>query len=403
MSTTLLARVNGLREQREQAGTRRQLQSFAAIDPRQVIDQGGEKLLSFASNDYLGLRLDPRVSAALAEGARRFGAGAGASHLLGGQHEQHVALAEELAAWTGQESAILFASGYCAAIGTLPALLGRHDHAVHDRLNHACLLDGTLLARARLSRYPHLDWRAAERLLREQSADRASILVSDSVFSMDGDQASVPELDSLAQRCDALLLLDEAHALGVMGPQGGGLARAHQLKSAHLLVMGTLGKALGTAGAFVAGAKVWVQHLQEHARSFIYSTAPPPALAFATRSALHIAQRESARREHLEQLITRLQRGLQELKLAALASSSPIQPIWLGDSQQALHAACFLRERGIYAPAIRPPTVPDGSARLRISLSAAHQGSDVDRLLQALRDWQLSCAARSDPSPHAGR
>lgn len=345
------------------------------------------ELLSFASNDYLGLRDDPRVVAACKRAADRYGVGAGAAHLLGGHHPEHAELERELADWLRRPAALLFSSGWQAALGTLPALLERHDHVFQDRWNHASLLDGAQLARVRSQRYPHLDLTALEGLLAAVVDDRghAKLVISDSVFSMDGDLAPVAELAALSRRHAAWLMLDEAHALGVLGPEGAGAAAAAGLDTQAVpVLLGTLGKALGTFGACIAGSSALCDYLMNHARSWIYSTALPPALAAATREALRLARREQHRRDHLQALGTRLRRGLDQLGFDAPRVSTPIQPVLLGSAAAALSFSAALEEAGLHVPAIRPPTVPEGTARLRISLSAAHSEADVDRLLGAL-------------------
>lgn len=393
---SLDSRLQAALDAQEQAGLRRRLEAARAGDgPHR--QREGKPVLSFASNDYLGLKQDPRVVAAFKRGADRFGAGAGASHLLGGHSVEHAALEAELADWLGRPGVLLFGSGYQAAIGTLAALLTRHDRVYQDRLNHACLLDGAQLARARLLRYPHLDTAALDARLREPPAHGAgaSWVVSDSVFSMDGDLAPLADLAAVCAAHAAHLMVDEAHALGVLGPHGAGaVAQAGLDVQAVPVLMATFGKALGTAGACIAGSSVLREFLLGHARSFIYSTALPAALAAATREAVRIARQEAWRREHLHALTAHLRVGLTQLDYTLLPSTTPIQPVIVGDAAAATRLAGALLEHGIEVPAIRPPTVPNGSARLRISLSAAHRVADVDRLLDACAAARSTCTPR---------
>lgn len=362
---------------------------------------GATELLSFASNDYLGLRDDPRVVAAFKRAADRYGVGAAAAHLLGGHHPEHAELERELADWLRRPAALLFSSGWQAALGTLPALLKRDDAVFQDRWNHASLLDASLLARIRAQRYPHLDLGALDRLLTAaaERPEQGRLIVSDAVFSMDGDVAPVAGLAALAARHSAWLMLDEAHALGVLGPEGAGAAAEAGLDvDAVPILLGTLGKALGTFGACIAGSAALCDFLVNQARSWIYTTALPPAVAAATREALRIARLEAHRREHLQALGQRLQQGLAQLGLNAPAVRTPIQPLILGHSSAALAASAALETAGLHVPAIRPPTVPEGTARLRISLSAAHSEADVDHLLAALDDLKRQ-PPRTPPAP----
>ncbi len=342
---------------------------------------GGRELIDFGSNDYLGLAQHPRLVAALRRASQ---AGARASHLLGGHQAVHEALERALADWLGYPRALLFSTGYMAATGTLPALLGRHDLCAQDRLNHACLLDGARLAGARLERYRHADAQAASEILLAHPQRRA-LLVTDSVFSMDGDLAPLTELAAVAQSERAWLMVDEAHGLGVLGPEGRGACAAAGLSAEDVPVwMGTLGKALGCFGAVIAGSDLVIDTLIDRARSFVYTTAMPPALAEAALEAVVLARAADAERAHLVALIARLRSGAAALGLELLPSATPIQPLVLGSADRALAWANALRAAGCYCPAVRPPTVPAGSARLRISLSAAHALDDVDRLLEVL-------------------
>lgn len=344
---------------------------------------GAQTLLSFCSNDYLGLANDPRVVAAMQQGAQHYGAGAGASHLVSGHSCAHHALEEELAEFVGAERALLFSTGYMANLGVVSALVERHDAIFEDRLNHASLIDAARLARAKVTRYPHADTaRLAEML---QQAPRPGLVTTDAVFSMDGDIAPLAELSELAAKHGARLLVDDAHGLGVLGRHGRGtLEHLGLLPAPPVILMGTLGKALGVFGAFVAGEAALIETLIQGARTYIYTTALPPAVAEAVRASLRIAREESWRRERLNGLVRRFRDGAERLGLALMPSPTPIQPVLLGTAESAIQASRRLREQGILVPAIRPPTVPEGSARLRITFSAAHEEAHVDRLLQAL-------------------
>jgi 8-amino-7-oxononanoate synthase len=371
-----------LRQRREQHLYRRRL----TLDSPQAarVNCDGREYLSFCSNDYLGLANHPAVAAAMVEAVRRFGAGAGASHLVTGHMTPHEELEQDLAAHVGAQRALLFSTGYMANLGVASALTGRGDLIVQDRLNHASLVDGGLLSRARMRRYPHGDLAAAERALAGHRGGRR-LISTDGVFSMDGDLAPLPELLALADRQRALVVLDDAHGLGVLGATGGGTAEYFGIPVASpLLLVGTLGKAFGTFGAFVAGDADLIETLVQQARTYIYTTAPPPALAAATREALRVARREGWRREHLHKLVARFRAGARALQLELMPSDTPIQPVVVGEARRALALARRLRELGILVVAIRPPTVPVGTARLRISFSAAHTEEDVDRLLAAL-------------------
>ena len=344
----------------------------------------GRRLVNFSSNDYLGLANHPDVVAALRQGAEDFGAGAGASHLISGHSLAHHKLEEELADFTGRERALLFSTGYLANLGVIAALTGRGATVLQDRLNHASLIDGARLSGARLQRYGHGDLAALERLLAETASGR-SLIASDGVFSMDGDLAPVAGLARLAQTAGAWLMIDDAHGLGVLGAAGGGLLAQEGLSQAEVpILVGTLGKAVGTFGAFVAGSGDLIEYLLQKARTYIYTTALPPALAAATRAALALVRQDTWRRERLATLIQRFRQGAQQAGLPLMASTTPIQPLLIGGNAAVLRASAALLEAGFLVSAIRPPTVPAGTARLRITLTAAHTEEQVDRLLEAL-------------------
>lgn len=343
----------------------------------------GRRCLAFCSNDYLGLARDPRVAAALAEGARKWGAGSGSAHLVTGHSTEHHALEEELAEFAGFPRALLFSTGYMANLGLVCALAGRGDLVAEDRLNHASLIDAARLSGAAVRRYTHADADAAARRLAHFGGRK--FIVTDGIFSMDGDAAPLAALAAVAELEGADLLVDDAHGLGVVGARGRGSIDAAGLAPASVAALvGTLGKAFGTFGAFVAGSEELVETLIQRSRTYIYTTAPPPAVAAAARAALAIAREDEWRRERLAALVSRFRAGAASLGLSLAPSATPIQPVIAGDAHAALDAAARLFEAGLWVTPIRPPTVPAGSARLRVTLSAVHGEADVDRLLASL-------------------
>lgn len=343
----------------------------------------GEEILSFCSNDYLGLASHPALIAALQQAAAEAGVGGGASHLITGHHRLHHELEEALAAFVGLPRALFFSTGYMANLGIVSALVGRGDAIFADRLNHASLNDAAVLSRADLHRYAHNDVAVLERQLAQSPAKR-KLVIADAVFSMDGDIAPVPELLALCERYDAWLMLDDAHGFGVLGEHGEGTLAHFGVKSPRIIYMATLGKAAGVSGAFVAGEPELVEYLVQKARTYIFTTAMPPALAAALLAALPIIRAEPQRRAHLRSLVETLRAGLKLTKWRLDPSITPIQPLIVGSNEDALRASEKLRARGILVPAIRPPTVPQGTARLRITLSAAHKAEDVQRLIAAI-------------------
>ncbi len=346
----------------------------------------GRDGLAFDSNDYLGLATYRPVQEAWSRGARIWGVGSGGSHLLSGHTRAHERLEEALAAWTGRERALLFSNGYMANLSVLQALCGKRHRVVQDRLNHASLWDGVRLSGARLRRYAHGKVEDAERLLRSGEG-APGLLVSEGVFSMDGDWAPLTGLAAAARAARVTFMVDDAHGIGIWGPEGQGTCAAHALGQDEVpILMATLGKALGTYGAFVAGSAALIETLIQRARPYRYTTALPPALAEATLIARQCVIREPERREHLFGLIHYFKTGCTELGLPLLPSPSPIQPLWLGSARAALDVSRALATRGLWVPAIRPPTVPHGQARLRISLSASHSRANIDRLLEGLSD-----------------
>jgi len=373
---------------------RRLVEGFPEPGDATLVRIDGRVLRNFCSNDYLGLSQHPALIRAATDCMGRFGFGAGAAHLVTGHSYEHHALEEELAAFTGRERALLFSSGYLANLGVISALADRHDWILADRANHASLLDGARLSGAQLKRYAHGDAAAAERALAAQ-ARSAPLIVTDGVFSMDGDIAPLAALAALAARHGGALMVDDAHGLGVIGAGGGGaLEQAGLDAQAVPLLVGTLGKAFGSFGAFVAGSSALIELLIQRARTYIYTTALPPALAAATRAALRLARNESWRRERVDTLVRRFRAAAATLGLPLLPSSTPIQPLIVGDAAGALALSEALLQAGFCVAAIRPPTVPAGSSRLRITLSAAHREQDVDALAQTLaRLWRARSAA----------
>ncbi len=349
--------------------------------PRVAVD--GREYVSFCSNDYLGLASDARLVAAVAEGARRYGVGSGASHLVTGHSQAHEALERALAAFVRQPRALLFSTGYMANLGIVTALAGREDAVFADKLNHASLNDAALLSRAAFKRYAHADCAALESLLAETPA-RRKLVLTDAVFSMDGDIAPLADILSLCERHDAWLVVDDAHGFGVLGPEGRGTVAALGLASPRLIHMATLGKAAGVYGAFVAAQDEVVETLLQKARTYVYTTATPPMLAHALLAALDIIASEEHRRQHLRRLARALQEGLKRTPYALMPSPTAIQPLMVGTNARALELAERLGAEGLLVPAIRPPTVPVGTARLRISLCAGHSIADVERLAHAL-------------------
>lgn len=363
---------------------RRTLESPQA--PHVVVD--GKRYLSFCSNDYLGLANYPRLVAALQQAVLQHGVGAGAAHLVSGHSDAHHALEERLAAFIGKPAALLFSTGYMANLGAVQALVGKGDTVFADKLNHASLNDAMLLSRAVVKRYRHNDMAHLAQLLENTDGGR-KLVITDAVFSMDGDLAPLPEMLALCDRHDAWLLVDDAHGFGVLGEQGRGSLAHFGIASPRILYMGTLGKAAGVFGAFVAAEQVVIDTLVNHARSYVYTTATPPALSAALLESLDLIEQGDALRSHLHHLVAKLRAGLADLPWRLMPSDTAIQPLLVGDNTQALQLSEGLRVRGIWVAAIRPPTVPEGTARLRITLSAAHTEADVERLIGALHE--LAC------------
>lgn len=349
----------------------------------------GKKVLNFAANDYLGLAGNAEIARALADGALHWGAGSGASHLVSGHLAPHEALEKEIAAFTGFPRALTFSTGYLANLAVTPTLAGRGDAVVADKLNHASLIDAMQQAKANgadVQRYPHNDVAALEKLLAASSAAN-KVIVTDAVFSMDGDLAPLPLIFALAERYDAWLVIDDAHGFGVLGREGrGSLAHFNLPAAPRILLMGTLGKAAGVGGAFVAGSATAIEYLLQKGRSYIFTTAQPPAIACALSKSLELIKNGDTQRINLMARIGQLRDGLAGLPLKLLPSLTAIQPLIVGENDAVVALAKALWERGLWVPAIRPPTVPKGTARLRISVSAAHTEADIAQLITALKE-----------------
>lgn len=371
-----------LQQRRQQALYRHRRIAESPQGPLMHID--GREVLSFCSNDYLGLASHPEVIHSFKQAVDVYGVGTGAAHLINGHTLAHHALEEELAEFTGRERALLFSTGYMANLGVVSSLLGRGDAAFEDRLNHASLIDAGLLSGSRFTRYGHADPKALEQKITASTANEKLIL-TDGVFSMDGDIAPLPELSSIAQEQDAWLMVDDAHGIGVLGENGRGCLEHFGLDDKAVpILMGTLGKALGTAGAFIAGSHDLIEYLIQTARTYIYTTAMPAAIAEATRTSLKLVQQENWCRLELANLIQRFRKGAEELGLELMASVTPIQPLIIGDTVKAVSISEQLLEHDILVSPIRPPTVPEGTARLRFTFSVGHTEEQVDRLLMAL-------------------
>ena len=349
------------------------------------ITANGQAFLSFCSNDYLGLANEPALVLALQQAAAEAGVGSGASNLITGHHRYHDQLEQALARFVGKPAALLFSTGYMANIGVISALMGREDAVFSDKLNHACLNDGAFLSRASHHRFAHNDVAALEKLLAASTA-RHKLIAADAVFSMDGDIAPLTEYLALCERYDAYLYVDDAHGFGVLGPQGQGTLKHLGLASPRLIMMGTLGKAAGVAGAFVAGEQIVIDYLIQYANSYIYTTPAPPPLSAALLASVAEIEHGTMRRQQLFAMIALLKNTLKLQRWQLLPSETAIQPLLVGDTHEALALSQFLQSRGILVPAIRPPTVPVNTSRLRISLSAAHAAQDVERLVAALHE-----------------
>ncbi|WP_184037237.1 8-amino-7-oxononanoate synthase [Chitinivorax tropicus] len=367
----------------EEQGLRRRRRTLESPQGAHVLVDG-KPYIAFASNDYLGLAGHQELIEATQKAVLEWGVGGGASHLVSGHFGAHERLEAALAGFVGQEDALLFSNGYMANLGVVTALVGRGDAIFADKLNHASLNDACVLSRAEFRRFPHNDMDALARQL-ETTPAKTKLIVADAVYSMDGDVAPIHELVALADRYDAWLLLDDAHGFGVLGPHGRGTLLAFEVSSPRVIYMATLGKAAGVSGAFVAGSAELIEWLVQRARTYIYTTSQPPMLAATLLKSLELIERDDWRRERLQASISQLKAGLAGLKWRLLPSETAIQPLIIGDNGDALRVTEGLRDLGLWVPAIRPPTVAPGTARLRISVSAAHVPDDIDKLCVALQ------------------
>jgi len=375
---------------REQTLLRRRRVVDSACGPELTVD--GKAVLAFSSNDYLGLAAEPSIAEAISAAARQYGVGSGASHLISGHHRLHQALEARLAEFVGMERALSFSTGYLANFALITTIAGRGDAVFSDALNHASLIDACRLSGAEIHRHPHKDLESlADKLSR--SAARRKLVVTDAVFSMDGDIAPLPEYLALCERHDAMLVVDDAHGFGVLGANGRGTLSHLGVSSPRVAYMATLGKAAGVAGAFVAGSASMIEWLLQKGRTYIFTTAAPPLLAAGAMKALELIECGDRRRSHLQKLVADLRRALHPTRWSLLASGTAVQPLIIGDNAETLRVAEALLEEGVWVPAIRPPTVPSGTARLRISLSAAHTDAHVARLVAALRRVEAGNAA----------
>ncbi len=380
----MIAQLNAELAERAQAGLKRKRRLLQSPQAAHLVADG-QCLLSFASNDYLGLANHPDLILAFQQAAQVAGVGGGASHLITGHHQFHHEAEQALASFVGLPAGLLFSTGYMANMGVVAALLGRNDAIFADKLNHASLNDAAVLARAALNRYAHQDLAQLEQMLAASNAPRKLVIV-DAVFSMDGDIAPVPALVALCEKHDAYLLLDDAHGFGVLGNHGRGILSHFNVISPRIIYMATLGKAAGVAGAFVAGDETIIEYLIQSAKTYIYTTASPPALAAAVVVAVDVMQRDDAFHQHLRELIAYFKENLNLKKWHLMPSDTAIQPIVVGSNETAIRLSEYLVTRGILVPAIRPPTVPRNTARLRVSLSAAHRLDDVQLLIQYLHE-----------------
>lgn len=383
--------MGGFNDLAEQLAARKQQHLYRS----RLITQGpqgaevtvdGQAYLNFCSNDYLGLANHPEVVASFQAAANVYGVGGGASHLVNGHSTAHHALEDALAEFTGRSRALLFSSGYMANLGVISAILKRGDAVFQDRLNHASLLDAGLLSGARFQRFRHADSADLSQRLARTDSNR-KLVVSDGVFSMDGDIAPLTDLAEISQQNNAWLMVDDAHGVGCLGNGGRGSLDMFQLDQQQVQVlMGTLGKGFGTSGAFVAGSEELIETLIQQARSYIYTTAMPPAIAAASLTSLKLVQADDWRRDKLTALIDQFRTGAEQLGLQLMPSQTPIQPIMVGESELAIQMSQALKAQGILVTAIRPPTIPAGTARLRVTLSASHSEQQVEQLLAALAD-----------------
>ncbi|MEW6609268.1 MAG: 8-amino-7-oxononanoate synthase [bacterium] len=375
---SLKEELNNLKKQ----GLYRELKVLDCLDGPTIVI-GKKEYILLASNDYLGLSQHPKVKEKAKEAIERFGCSSGASRLISGTTFLHCELERQLADFKKTRSAIVFSSGYAANLGVISSLTKKGDVIIIDKLNHASIIDGCRLSEAILRIYPHKDMNSLEKILKKTQSARLRLIITDGVFSMDGDIAPLPEILGLAQKYKALVMVDDAHGTGVMGKEGRGTIEYFGLEGKIDISMGTLSKALGSLGGFIAGSTALIEYLKNKARSFIYSTALPPAQVASALAALEIIQTEPHHRQKLWENIQYLKQGLQNLRLDTMNSESPIIPVFIGDSNKTMEVANFLYEYGIFAPGIRPPTVPKGKSRIRLSVMATHTKSHLDKVLCA--------------------
>jgi len=387
----MLASLQRELDQRKTDGLLRQRRLLDSPQAEHIV-ANEQPYLSFCSNDYLGLANRPELIAAMQKAAGDSGVGSGASNLITGHHRYHDALEKQLAAFVELPAALLFSTGYMANIGVLGALAGRGDAIFADKLNHACLNDGAYFSHAEFQRYPHNDVAALEKLLQASTA-KHKLIAADAVFSMDGDIAPIPEYLALCEKYDAYLYLDDAHGFGVLGEHGKGSLNHFKVKSPRIIMMATLGKAAGVAGAFVAGEQVVIDYLIQKAKSYVYSTPAPPALSATLSASVKLIEQGDDLRANLNRSIAYLKNNLKLNQWQLMDSDTPIQPLVVGGNKEALALSEYLQTCGILVPAIRPPTVPVGTARLRISLSAVHTLDDMKKLVEAIHQAESELAA----------
>lgn len=386
----MLASLQRELEQRKADGLLRQRRLLDSPQAERIV-ANQQPYLSFCSNDYLGLANHPELIATMQKAAGDSGVGSGASGLITGHHRYHDELEQQLARFVELPAALLFSTGYMANIGVLGALVGRGDAIFADKLNHACLNDGGYFSHAEFHRYPHNDVAALEKLLQANTA-KHKLIAADAVFSMDGDIAPIPEYLALCEKYDAYLYIDDAHGFGVLGEHGKGSLSHFKIQSPRIIMMATLGKAAGVAGAFVAGEQVVIDYLIQKAKSYVYSTPAPPALSATLSASVKLIEQGDHLRENLQNLIQYLKANLKLNKWRLMDSDTTIQPLVVGDNLEALALSEYLQARGILVPAIRPPTVPVGTARLRISLSAAHTLEDIKKLIAVIHQAESELA-----------
>ncbi len=369
----------------ESAGMYRRLKSVESPQQREITLEG-RRVLNFCSNDYLGLANDSRLKQAALEAVQEYGIGSGASRLICGNMGPHDQLEKELAALKHTEAGLVYSSGYMANVGIISGLMDHHGVVFSDRFNHASIIDGIILSRARLVRYPHADMQALEGLLEKHATARRKLIVTDTVFSMDGDRAPLKDIVDLAQRFEAMVMVDEAHAFGVLGEDGGGLGRGRGVGGDMDIQLGTLSKAAGCFGAYACGSRVLREYLLNKSRAFIYTTAMPPSLAQASRASLRIIKEGRQLRRRLLENASMLRRELQRMGFDTMQSTTPIIPLLVKDPGQAVAMSQRLLEQGLFVQAIRPPTVPAGTSRLRLTVTVAHTQEDLNRLLNAFKN-----------------